>query len=324
MSTLSDVHEFHTPTEDDLPEIVRALSRPQRHLPCKYFYDRTGSQLFDRICEQPEYYATRTEAGILQQNANDMVMALNNGGRLVELGAGSSVKTRILLDAIVGSAVYMPIDISREHLLEAARNIAADYPHLEVIPIVADYTKPFQLPEPTEGQPTLVFFPGGTFGNFEPETAIGFLRQIAQIAGKGNSLLIGIDLQKDREILERAYNDSAGVTAAFNLNILDAINAVHNLDFDRGRFEHRAVYDEERGRIEMRLVSTKEHAVKIGEKTFSFAPGDYIVTEYSHKFTVDGFGDIARQAGFRLENVWQDAERLFAVCHLLVESRPGT
>ncbi len=299
---------------DDLSEILEGLARPQKTLSPKFFYDQTGSKLFDEICELPEYYLTRSEQEIMQACSAEIAELIGPNASLIEFGSGSSLKTRTLLSHLDSPAAYVPVDISKEHLEAAARSLATDFPELEILPVAADFTRPFPLPQPRViPERNLVYFPGSTIGNFGPEAALNLLRVMYQEAGENGALLIGVDLQKDGAILERAYNDEAGVTAEFNLNILMRLNNEFGADFDLGKYDHIAIYDSDSGRIEMRLVSTHHQRVSLGGRTFELAPDEFIVTEHSHKYTLEGFEKMANLAGFRVEHVWTDSARLFSV-----------
>ena len=305
-----------TPVSSHLREFQRdvlaGLSRRDRHLPCKYFYDERGSQLFERICELPEYYPTRCELAILEAHAGAMASRLGAGCVLVEYGSGSSRKTRLLLDRLIEPRAYVPVDISREHLLASARRLAADYPHLEVVPLCADFTRPFRLPGSVTGR-RAVYFSGSTIGNFGPADATALLRQIAHLVGPGGGLLIGVDLKKDRAILEPAYDDARGVTAAFNLNLLARINRELGADFVLDRFRHRAVWNEAHGRIEMHLVSLEAQTVHLAGHSFHLARNETICTEHSHKYRVEDFAELARNAGLEVRAGWTDEAGLFGV-----------
>ncbi len=303
------------PSEGDFEaEIIEGLLKPQKTLPPKYFYDKTGSELFDAITELEEYYPTRTEIGIMTRRVEQMARLMGPKASLIEFGSGSSAKTGRLLNAMHAPAAYVPVEISKDHLVNAARRIAEQYSHVEVLPVCADFTQPFDLPTP-EVMPerNVVYFPGSTVGNFYPDEARSLLNTMARIAKRGGGLLIGVDLKKDKAILEAAYNDAKGVTRDFNLNILKRINRELNANFDLGAFTHRAIYNEEMGRIEMHLVSRMEQTVKLGHHTVQFARDEYILTECSHKFTVDQFAERAAEAGFRKEQVWVDDNKLFSV-----------
>ncbi|HEF4779850.1 L-histidine N(alpha)-methyltransferase [Burkholderia multivorans] len=299
-------------------DLIDGLSRTPRSIPPKYFYDATGSALFDRICELPEYYPTRTELGILRARAAEIVQRVGPHADIVEFGAGSLEKIRILLDAFAAHGAnaplrYVPIDISADYLHGAAARLRAEYPWLDVAPIAADYTKAEQLAELTATPRRRIgFFPGSTIGNFSPEEADAFLRDAAQLL-RGGGLLVGADLVKDERVLHDAYNDAQGVTARFNLNLLARANAELGADFDLDAFSHCAFYDPQRQRIEMHLVSDVAQSVQVRGHVFHFDAGERIHTENSYKFTIDGFRTIARRAGFVPDTVWTDADRLFSV-----------
>jgi len=294
-------------------EMRACLARKPRRISPKFFYDAAGSQLFDRICELPEYYPTRTELRILGECAGEIAEQIGPGAEIVEFGAGSLTKVRLLLDALESPRRYLPIDISGEHLEAAAERLKADYPQLMVQPIAADYTMPLVLPAPLPGAGKRVgFFPGSTIGNFEPDEALAFLQLAARML-RGGGLLIGVDLVKDPSLLHAAYNDAQGVTAAFNLNLLRRANAELDTDFDVDGFAHAAFYNAPKQRIEMHLVSRRAQTVSLNGERFGFDEGETIHTEYSHKFTVDGLRGLAVKAGFRPLAVWTDPERLFSV-----------
>ena len=301
-----------------LDDVLRGLRQEPKCLPCKYFYDEAGSRLFDRICELEEYYLTRTELAIMQGNASCIARHLGEGVLLIEYGSGSSIKTRLLLDHLPEPVGYVPVDISREHLEASAARLAVSYPHVEVLPVCADFTEDFDLPEPS-GSPThtVVYFPGSTIGNFEPGDAVVVLRRIAEVCGPNGGLLIGIDLKKSPSVIEAAYNDSQGVTAEFNLNILRRINRELGGDFRVDQFHHRAVYCARRGRVELGLVSQRHQSVTIAGEVFWFDQGEEVRTEYSHKYAVEEFGEIARRAGFTPGKCWTDSEERFAVLYFL-------
>lgn len=294
-------------------DLARALAERPRRISPKYFYDVRGSQLFDRICDLPEYYPTRTELGILTQRAGEIAAQIGPRAEIVEFGAGSLVKVRLLLDALQSPQRYLPIDISGEHLEAAADALRADYPGLAVQPIVADYTRPFALPPKLEGAGRRVgFFPGSTLGNFDPEEALAFLQQAARML-RGGGLLLGVDLVKRPELLHAAYNDAQGVTAAFNLNLLARANAELGTDFDLDGFDHAAFYNAPLRRIEMHLVSRRAQAVTLHGQRHTIEEGEAIHTENSHKFTIEGLRALAVRAGFGIGPVWTDPDRLFSV-----------
>ncbi|MBI2977384.1 MAG: L-histidine N(alpha)-methyltransferase [Rhodospirillales bacterium] len=301
-------------------DVLRGLAGAQKQLPCKYFYDAEGSRLFDAICRLDEYYPTRTETALLRAHGGEMAALIGAEACLIEYGCGSLVKTRLLLDALAAPALFVPIDISRHHLLREAAILNDEYPALAVMPVVADFTQPLRLPESAEtaGRKRVVFFPGSTIGNFDPPAAGEFLTRIAATAGKGGALLIGVDLKKDEQTLVRAYDDRAGVTAAFNLNMLARINRELAGDFDLGQFRHRALYDRERGRIEMHLVSRREQTATVLGRRFRFRAGETIHTENSYKYDVDEFAALAAGHGFAAERTWIDPARLFSLIYLTV------
>lgn len=308
------VSEQSADASEDLDEIVEGLLREEKMISPKYFYDERGSQLFDEITRLPEYYPTETELAIMRDNIDEMAELIGEQASLIEFGAGSSMKIRILLDHLKSLAVYVPVDISEDHLVAAARNLKADYPDLEILPVVADFMQPFDLPRPSVMPvKNVVYFPGSTIGNFTHEAALDLLRVMHIEAKEGGALLIGVDLQKDTKILEAAYNDSQGVTAEFNLNMLRHINREHGANFDLDAFEHRAEYNEEEGRIELRLDSATDQTIELGGETIEIKAGEAILTEYSHKYTLEGFAAMAREAGFEVKKVWTDEERLFSV-----------
>jgi dimethylhistidine N-methyltransferase len=307
------------PAGDLLGEVLEGLALPRKHLPCKLFYDERGSRLFDRICELDEYYLTRTELAIMRRHAAEMARCIGPRARLVEFGSGSSVKVRLLLDHLKQAAGYLPIDISTRHLLAAAQAIARDYPDLHVQPIGADYTQPLELPAlPPRALRTVAYFPGSTIGNLDRDQAVEFLRRTALLVGARGGLLVGADLVKDKAVLERAYNDAAGVTAEFNLNLLRALNRAFGANFALDGFAHEAVYDDAESRIEMHLISRRAQSVRIGEQRFELREGEPIVTEYSHKYTLSAFASLAEEGGMRVQRVWTDPERLFSVQYLEV------
>jgi dimethylhistidine N-methyltransferase len=303
---------------DELDEIIDGLSQSEKMISPKYFYDERGSQLFDEITRLPEYYPTETELGIMRAHIDEIASLVGKHASLIEFGSGSSLKTRVLLEHMDELAVYVPVDISEDHLLDSARQIRTEFPGLEVLPVVADFTQEFQLPSPTiMPVRNVVYFPGSTIGNFTHEAAHELLKVMHHEAGEGGALLIGVDLQKDSEIIRRAYNDVAGVTAKFNLNMLRHLNREFDTDFDLDAFEHSAEYNEEKGRVEVRLVSDQDQEVTVGDTSFSIDKDEAILTEYSHKYTLDGFAAMAKAAGFNVERVWMDAECLFSVQYLV-------
>jgi L-histidine Nalpha-methyltransferase len=303
-------------TEDPfLKDVLDGLSLPRKRLSSKYFYDSAGSKLFDRITELDEYYLTRTELAIMRAHAGAMARRCGPGCLLIELGAGSLVKARLLLDRLDRPAGFVPVDVSGEHLRGAAAELARDYPTLEVRPVVADFMRPFELPA-IRTERRVVYFPGSTIGNFDPPDADELLRRIAGLVGPGGGLLLGVDLRKDPAILEPAYNDASGVTAAFNRNLLARINRELGGDFDLARFRHLSFFNIERSRIEMHLVSAGDQQVRIGDRTFTFRTGESIRTENSYKYDVAELIERAAGCGLNAEETWTDAKRHFAVLYL--------
>ena len=309
------LHDLH-PARDDLRgEVLSGLRQPQRTLPCKYFYDAVGSRLFDEICDLDEYYLTRAECSILEQAGAEIARAIGPGALLIELGSGSSTKTHIVLEALQRPAGYVPVDISREHLVAAARRISRAFPGLPVHPVCADFTEGLGLPDGVDrAAPRWVFFPGSTVGNFDAAGRRRVLEHVVAVHGAaGGGLLIGIDLIKDRDRLEAAYNDSAGVTAAFNLNLLDRVNRELDADFDVARFRHEAVFNPAKSRVEMYLVSEADQTACVEGHRFEFRRGERICTEHSYKFSVEGFSRQAASVGLERRGLWTDPEALFAV-----------
>lgn len=305
-------HDYHPPTEDLRGEVLSGLARQPKRLSPKYFYDRRGSQLFDAITRLPEYYPTRTEIGILREQGEAIAAHLGHDSVLIELGSGSPLKIRVLLDSL-RPAVYMPVDISGEHLHDSASHIARDYPDLQVAAVCADYSSGLRLPDLPQEAVRAVFFPGSSIGNFEPEAAVDLLRDVGRDIGPGGAMLIGVDLKKDKQQLDAAYNDSQQITAAFNLNLLTRINREADADFDTGRFDHRAFYNEVEGRIEMHLVSACAQQVRVDGHRFRFGAFETIHTENSYKYSVEEFHELGAEAGYEAEQVWTDSDELFSV-----------
>lgn len=298
-----------------LLEVLQGLNSTPKTLPSKLFYDQRGSELFDKICLLPEYYPTRTETAILSDHAPEIARALGPGCSLIEYGAGNLVKARILLDQLVTPRSYIPVDISGAFLAEAVRRLTHWYPYLKITPVIADFLAPFPLPG-TLGPRRVVFFSGSTIGNFEPLAAIRLLSQAAMHAGRDGSVLIGVDLVKDIEILEAAYNDSSGTTSAFNLNMLEHCNHELGCEFDLRDFRHEAFFNPTESRIEMHLRCLRSQVLDIGGEAVVFERGERIRTEYSYKYTVARFRDLARQAGLSTLKTWVDEREWFSV-HLL-------
>jgi dimethylhistidine N-methyltransferase len=304
-------------------DVIAGLTARPKALPPKYFYDEAGSQLFERITELPEYYPTRCELSILREHATDIAGLLTAPAALIELGSGSTRKARILLDAAAAIRAYVPVDISAEMLAEEAARLAHDYPQLEVEPVAADFTRPFSIPRGVSGFARAGFFPGSTIGNFEPADAVSFLQHVARVLGRGASLIIGVDLIKDIRILNAAYDDSAGVTAQFNLNLLRRINRELGANFDIESFAHEAFYNAERHRIEMHLRSKIAQRVTVPGRTIVFDAGETIHTESSYKYTFDSFEALAQTAGWSLAARWTDSNGWFSVQALVLADRFG-
>jgi dimethylhistidine N-methyltransferase len=305
-------------TEDFRRDVLAGLSLPTKMLPCKYLYDERGSELFDEICELEEYYPTRTELAILKWHFKEIAALPGSNCRLVELGSGSGLKTRLLLEHLDHPAAYVPVDVARTQLFQCADRLAREHPGTDVQPVCADYTNDFELPEPpSHTRQTVIFFPGSTIGNFEPLDAVEFLGRMAHHCGDYGGILVGVDLKKSLSMLKRAYNDSRGVTAEFNLNLLDRINRELDGDIDRSQFWHHAVYNETAGRIEMHLVSARRQSVMVGHDEFHFAAGESIVTEHSYKYTPGEFRRLAARAGLDVARCWTDDRRWFSVQYLV-------
>lgn len=314
---LDGFHDYGSKEEDFLAAVLDGLARPQKRIPAKYFYDARGSRLFDQICELDEYYPTRTELALLRARAGDVAAMAGAGVSLIEFGAGSAVKAQLLLDALDHPTAYVPIDISREHLLASAHNLAERYPNVAVIPVCADYTRAFDLPATALAGPRLGFYPGSTIGNFTRLEAAGFLGRVAMLLGAGSGLLIGVDLKKDEPILHAAYNDKAGVTAAFNLNLLTRMNRELGTDIDLDSFAHRAIYNAARGCVEMHLVSRLGQSIDVAGERFAFEDGETIHTEDSHKYGIEEFADLACASGWTPQRHWTDPDHLFSLHYLV-------
>lgn len=300
-----------------LAEVVEGLSQPQKRLSPKFFYDEKGSGLFDQITELDEYYLTRTELSIMAEHAAAITEALGPRCLLIEYGSGSNRKIRLLLDMLKDPAGYVPIDVSGEYLMTSAKELEQDYPDLRIMPVAADFTKDFALPEIEDSvDKQVAYFPGSTIGNFGKAEAVNLLSQMKRVTGPGGGILIGVDLHKDPEKLHAAYNDARGVTAAFNLNMLDHINRELGADFDTSQFEHRAFFNADHSRVEMHLLSKANQVVTVGNRKFSFAAGETILTEYSYKHTVEAFRTLASSAGLTQSRVWTDSDELFSLQYL--------
>lgn len=301
-------------------DVLAGLKKEPKELSPLWFYDELGSFLFDSICELPEYYITRTELQIMRTHAAEMAQHIGPDAALVELGSGTSLKTRLLLDQLDAPAAYVPVDVAREHLLDAAGLLARDYPDLRIIPVCADFTQPFDLPAFIgSARRRVIYFPGSTLGNLDREQARQLLSRMRRMIGDNGMVLIGIDLRKDPRVLKRAYDDQAGVTAEFNLNALRHMNRELGADFDLDAFEHLAIWVEDESRIEMHLVSKRDQVVHVGGEDVPIARGEHLRTEYCHKYTLESFADLAAGSDLSVSRVWLDPEKQFSV--QLLETR---
>lgn len=316
-NNLRELFKVDPRQRDLLSDVLEGLGQRQKKLPSKLFYDQRGSELFDQICELDEYYLTRTEMWIMNRYLDEIVEVIGEKCLLIELGSGSSTKVRLLLDHLVDPVGYIPIDISSEHLIRASDSLATDYPSIKVMPVYADYTQPFDFPDiPIVYSKMVVYYPGSTIGNFTPRYAARFIRRIAKRSGQGSGLLIGIDLKKDRDTLEAAYNDKYGVTAAFNLNILERLNKELGADFDTTQWKHHAFYNDGEGRIEMHLVSLKDQRVNVNGRPIKLKKDETILTEYSYKYTTEEFENLVRPS-FELVKAWKDQDEKFSILYLM-------
>ena len=306
-----------SPDQGDFRQaVVEGLAARAKSIPCRFLYDERGSALFDRICGLPEYYPTRTELGILHACAADIAERIGPDAQMIELGGVNSLKARILLDALERPAAYIPLDISREHLRASVRELHAERPGLAILGVCADYTQDFDLPLAPGAGRRLGFFPGSTIGNLEPDAARSFLASWAERLGPDSAMVVGVDLRKDAAILEPAYDDAQGVTAAFSKNLLVRANRELGADFAPETFAHRARNDAARGRIEINLESLEAQTVHVAGRAVPFAEGERIHVEDSWKYSIEGFRTLARAAGFRPAAVWTDPDQLFSVHYL--------
>lgn len=314
-SRLEELQNLEPSVDEFRANVIGGLSERQKTLPCKFLYDERGSQIFDEICDVPEYYPTRTERLILERHARDIAALTGPKARLIEFGSGAGTKIRLLLRALERPAAYLPVEISREYMIAAAQDLARSFPDLTIAPVCADYTQPFTLPDipEAEHEATLGFFPGSTIGNFTRAEAVDFLKVTHDLMGSGAVMIIGVDLVKDLDVLRAAYNDAAGVTAAFNLNLLRRINRELGGTFDLSAFRHEARWNEELERIEMHLVSLRDQEVAVGTHRFRFHEAETIHTESSHKYRIEGFHQLANEAGYEAIEVWTDEKKLFSV-----------
>ncbi len=321
---LASFADLHSERNEFLSDAIEGLRANQKTLPCKYFYDERGSALFREICELPEYYVTRTEIKLLKDVAGEIAEAIGPDCQMIEFGIGSSEKIRIVLDALTTPASFVAVDISRESILSVTEALAAEYTELAVHAVCADFTQPFETPPMTGSGRRVAFFPGSSLGNFTHDGAVDFLAGAAKQVAPEGGMLIGIDLKKDETLLTAAYDDTAGVTAKFNLNLLVRLNNEFGADFELDSFAHRAVYNAEAGRIEMHLVSRCRQKVNLGGETFDFEADEFIHTENSYKYSVGEFQELARRAGFEPTQVWTDQDDLFSIHFLSVPTAIAT
>jgi dimethylhistidine N-methyltransferase len=321
---LSDTgfHDLAPAADGFAQALIKGFSAPSKSIPCRFLYDARGSALFDEICRLEEYYPTRTEISILRARGRDIAEQIGPNAELIELGGASSLKAEILLDALERPGAYIPIDISREHLQAAARRLRLERPDLSIHAVCADYAQAFDLPATPAAGRRLGFFPGSTIGNLQPDEARGFLADWAQRLGPDAAMVIGVDLRKSPWIIQRAYDDAAGVTARFSKNVLARANRELSCDFDLSQFEHQARYDADLGRIEIHLESLTEQSVQVSDRRFSLKAGELIHIEDSYKYSVAGFRDLARAGGFIPTAVWTDPAQLFSVHYL--QTPPAT
>ncbi len=309
--------DYHPQKADMRTDVLYGLRSKPKWASSMYFYDERGSHLFDQITELPEYYPTRTEIGIMQRHAAEMCQVLGKNVMLVELGSGSAQKVGKLLDQLDEISAYVPIEISREHLINSAERLQEEYPNLEILPVCADFTAEFDLPEPAiTPQRVVVYFPGSTIGNFDPPDALTLLKNCARLAGGNGGMLIGVDLRKNPDVITPAYNDNAGVTAAFNMNLLERLNRELGTNFDLEKFHHEAVWNDDESRIEMYLISDTDQQVTMGDEVIAFKQGERINTESSYKFSRERFAALAKEAGFSVNKVWTDECDWFSVQYL--------
>ena len=308
-------HDEHPAPGDSRSEILRGLQQAQKTIDPKWFYDEKGSQLFDRITRLPEYYPTRTEIRILTENRREISEYCESGCLFIEPGSGSCEKVRLLLEDLRPSA-YAPVDISADFLRESALQLGREYPWLEIHAVCADFNRSWSFVDRLPEGKRVVFYPGSTIGNLEPGAAVTFLQRVRDILGEEGGALVGVDLHKSVQTLHDAYNDTRGLTARFNLNVLGRINELLDAEFDQAQFRHRAFYNGEEQRIEMHLVSERAQSVRCNGSRIEFAEGESIHTENSYKYTLDGFADLARSAGLCLEQSWLDDDQLFSVHYL--------
>lgn len=308
------LHDQHPGGGNMLAEVLDGLSRQPRELPSKYFYDDRGSALFESICEQPEYYLTRAELALMRESVGEVAAALGPDVLLLEYGSGSGIKTRLLLEHLERPVAYVPVEISRGALLACVERLGARFPDIEMLPVCADFTRPVMLPRPSRRQRrSVIYFPGSTIGNFAHDDAVELLRQMRAEMGVDGAALLGVDLVKDPARIEAAYNDAAGVTARFTLNMLAHINRETGADFDLDGFAHRARYNPMAERIETSLVSRRDQDVHVAGRRFHFAAGEAMHVEYSCKYSPPSFARLTAAAGLRVARVWRDPDALFSL-----------
>lgn len=311
------LYDFEPVVNDVYQDVLAGLRKPNKELPDTLYYDEHGSQLFDRLCETDDYYLTRTELAIMRKEVGEMVALIGEKALLIEYGSGTSLKTRILLDHLPQSAGYVPIDISKEHLMKAAIEIAKQYPDIEVLPVCADYSQRFDVPSPTQSPSRRVaYYPGSTIGHLQPSEAIAFLRRVREVCGPNSGLLIGLDLKKDPGVLSRAYKDSTGAASAFTFNILTHANWRFSANFDLDQFEYDSYYNEALGRIEVYLISKQDQTVDLNRESISFMAGEKIKIAYSYKYNLDEFTELSANGGWTVQQVWTDDGDLFSVQYL--------
>jgi dimethylhistidine N-methyltransferase len=317
------IDDRRPPAEDILDVVRRGLLGSPKRLPSWLFYDERGSALFERICEQPEYYLTRAECALMERHGESIAAALGTDVRLVEYGSGSARKTDILLQQLASPVAYVPVEISPGPLMASVQRLAARYPQVPMQPLCADFTRPLRLPIPARAaRRTVLYFPGSTIGNFESREAVKLLRKMRNEMGENGGVLVGVDLKKDVARLEAAYNDAAGVTAEFTLNMLVRLNGELGCDFDLRRFRHRAQYNAMAGRIETSIVSLAAQTVNLGRDTVTFQADEAMQVEYSCKYSLADFAALAAQAGLDVQRVWTDPDGLFSLQYL-TRSAPG-
>ncbi|MDQ3023461.1 MAG: L-histidine N(alpha)-methyltransferase [bacterium] len=308
----------YEPSWDFAADVVFGLRESPRRIPSKYLYDQHGSELFEQICGLPEYYLTRTELSIMRTHISEIAALPGPRCAIVEPGSGSGLKTRMLLEALDDAVAYIPVDISRELLLQTAASLASDYPGLEVAPVCADYLSDWELPPlHRAAQRNVVFFPGSTIGNMEPHEAVVFLRRMGQVCGADGALLIGVDLRKDAALIASAYNDTAGITREFNLNLVERLRRELNLDIPPDALAHSTQYNEAAGRNESYLVAMQSLQLAVSGESFNIGAGERILIEHSYKYSIDGFAALAAGAGLAVRQVWTDSEQLFSVQYLV-------